>query len=117
VRVGPRVDHARFDALDSAIDALKTRITALADDAARHPTQTQLKRYSPAEQVVARAELAGPQRRLASRHAGIDVHGDGSSEPYVGRVRRKPLQTPDGEDAFAALRRALERNRPGVNTR
>jgi len=58
--------------------------------------------------VVARAEIAGPERRLASRHAGIDVHGDGSSEPYIGRVRRKPLQSPAGEDVFSALRRALE---------
>ena len=80
----------------------------LADDAAQRPPDTQLKRYSPADQVVARAELAGPQRRLASRHAGIDVRGDGSSEPYVGRVRRKPLEAPNGEDVFSALRRALE---------
>ena len=107
MRVGPRVDHARFDALDPAIDALKTRISALADDAARLPAQTQLKRYSPADQVIARAELAGPERRLARRHAGVDVRGDGSSEPYVGRVRRKPLQTPPGEDVFSSLRRAL----------
>ena len=88
---------------------MKARVTVLADDAARRPPQTQLKRYSPAEQVVARAELAGPERRLASRHAGIDVRGDGSSEPYVGRVRRKPLETPAGKDVFSALRRALER--------
>jgi hypothetical protein len=59
---------------------------------------------------VARAELAGPERRLASRHAGIDVHGDGSSEAYFGRVRRKPLQTTAGEDMFSALRRELERD-------
>ena len=80
----------------------------LADDAAQQPQRTELKRYSPADQVVARAELAGPERRLASRHAGIDVHGDGSSEPYVGRVRRKPLDAAAGEDVFSALRRALE---------
>jgi hypothetical protein len=98
----------RFDALDRALDALKSRASALADDAARQPQKTELKRYSPAEQVVARVELSGPERRLASRHAGIDVRGDGSSEPYVGRVRRKPLETPDGEDVFSALHRALQ---------
>lgn len=108
VRAGARVEHARFDALDPAIDALKARVTLLADDAAQRPPDTQLKRYSPADQVVARAELAGPQRRLASRHAGIDVRGDGSSEPYVGWVRRKPLEAPNGEDVFSALRQALE---------
>jgi hypothetical protein len=105
--VGARVEHMRFDALDRALDALESRATALADDAARQPQKTELKRYSPAEQVVARAELAGPERRLARRHAGIDVHGDGSSEPYVGRVRRTRLETASGEDAFSALRRAL----------
>ena len=108
VRAGARVEHARFDALDPALDALRVRITGLADDAARRPPETKLKRYSPVDQVVARAELAGPERRLASRHAGIDVRGDGSSEPYVGRVRRKLLKAPDGEDVISALRRALQ---------
>jgi hypothetical protein len=108
VRAGPRVDHLRFDALDSALHELKTRVAALAQDATREPPKTELKRYTPAEQVVARAELSGPERRLASRHAGIDVRGDGSSEPYVGRVRRKPLETAAGEDAFSAIRKALK---------
>ena len=107
VRAGARVEHSRFDALEPALNALKARVDMLADDAGRRPAQTQLKRYSPADQVVARVELAGPERRLASRHAGVDVRGDGSSEPYVGRVRRKPFQTPAGEDVFSALRRAL----------
>jgi hypothetical protein len=106
--VGPRVDHARFDALGPALDALKARVTSLAEDAAQRPAATQLKRYSPADQVVARAELAGPERRLASRHAGVDVRGDGSSEPYVGRVRRKRLEVSPEHDVFSALREALE---------
>ena len=108
VRAGARVERARFDALDPALETLKARVTALADDAARQPQKTELKRYSPADQVVARVELAGPERRLASRHAGIDVRGDGSSEPYVGRVRRKPLESPAGEDVYSALRQALK---------
>ncbi|MGH2882268.1 MAG: hypothetical protein ACRDPA_06130, partial [Solirubrobacteraceae bacterium] len=107
VRAGARVEHVKFDALDQGLDALESRATALADDAARQPQKTELKRYSPADQVVARLELAGPERRLPRRHAGIDVHGDGSSEPYVGRVRRRRLETDAGEDARSALRRAL----------
>jgi hypothetical protein len=91
-----------------ALDALKARVTVLADEAARRPPPTQLKRYPPADQVVARVELAGPERRLASRHVGVDVRGDGSSEPYVGRVRRKRIATPVGDDVFSVLRRALE---------
>jgi hypothetical protein len=56
---------------------------------------------------VARIELAGPQRRLARVHAGVDVHGDGSTEPYVGRVRRTAITPEPDEDGISALRRAL----------
>ena len=107
MRAGPRVDHTRFDALDAALDALEHRVTQLADDAARRPPETQLKRYTPAEQVVARVELSGPQRRLSSRHAGIDVRGDGATDAYLGRIRRKRIERADGDDTVAALRRAL----------
>jgi hypothetical protein len=79
----------------------------LAEDAAEQPAGTRLRRYGPKDQVVARIELAGPQRRLASRHAGVDVRGDGSTEAYVGRVRRTPLELAPSEDAVGALRRAL----------
>jgi hypothetical protein len=104
------VEHARFGALDSALDMLQARVNRLVEDAAQRPAETQLKRYSPADQVVARAELAGPERRLASRHAGVDVRGDGTLEPYVGRVRRKRLEAPSGNDVIAALRQALTRD-------
>ena len=107
MRVGPRVDHTRFDALAPALDALEARVTQLADDAARQPADTVLKHYAPADQVVARVELSGPERRLSSRHAGIDVHGDGSTEAYLGRVRRRPLERRDGDDELSAVRRAL----------
>ena len=60
---------------------------------------------------MARVELAGPQKRLAKVHAGIDVHGDGSTEAYLGRVRRKALEPQGDEDAISALRRALLENR------
>jgi hypothetical protein len=38
---------------------------------------------------------------------GVDVHGDGSTEAYVGRVRRQELEIRPGEDAVAALRRSI----------
>jgi hypothetical protein len=66
-----------------------------------------LRRYGPEQQVFARLELAGPERRLASAHAGVDVRGDGSTEAYRGRVRRTLLEPQPGEDAVAAVRRAL----------
>ena len=40
MRVGPRVDHARFDALAPALDVLEARVAQLADDAARQPADT-----------------------------------------------------------------------------
>jgi hypothetical protein len=40
-------------------------------------------------------------------HAGIDVHGDGSTEAYLGRVRRTALEPEGDEDVISALRRAL----------
>jgi hypothetical protein len=66
-----------------------------------------LRRYAPEEQVVARIELAGPQRRLASVHAGVDVRGDGSTEAYLGRVRRKALDRRGDEDVVAVVKRTL----------
>jgi hypothetical protein len=89
------------------LDALQTRVKGLAHEAARDPAKTQLKRYTPDEQVTARVELAGPQKRLAKVHAGIDVPGDGSLEAYLGRLKRKALEAPQGEDAISVLRRAL----------
>ena len=107
MRAGPRVERRRFDALDDALDGLGDRVRELAGAAQRTPAATQLRRYEPADQVVARLELSGPQRRLASVHAGVDVRGDGSTEAYLGRVRRKLIDRRSGEDDLAALRRAL----------
>jgi hypothetical protein len=56
---------------------------------------------------VARVELAGPQKRLANVHGGVDVHGDGSTEAYLGRVHRRAITPDSGEDGISALRRAL----------
>jgi hypothetical protein len=83
-------------------------VDEIADAARREPADTKLRRYTPAEQVVARVELAGPERRLVSTHAGVDVHGDGSTEAYLGRIRRQSLDRAKSESATAALRRVLQ---------
>jgi hypothetical protein len=57
------------------------------------------------QQVVARGGLAGPR----GARGGIDVRGDGSTEAWTGRSWRRELVAQEpGEDAFAALRRALQ---------
>jgi hypothetical protein len=97
----------RFDALEPALDALQSSVDDLAGATKANPSRTELRRYTPEQQVTARLELSGPQRRLPTVHAGVDVHGDGSTEPYLGRIRRRPVDHSAGEGAVAALRRAL----------
>jgi hypothetical protein len=60
-----------------------------------------LRRFDPVAQVVGRVELAGPGRL----RAGVDVRGDGSSEAFRGRVRRRLIKQRQGESACDALAR------------
>jgi hypothetical protein len=107
VRTGAKVERRRFDALDRAFDALEAGIAELAGSAAQQPPPVRLRRFAPEDQVVARVELSGPERHLARTHAGVDVRGDGRTEAYLGRVRRRPVEPTREEDAIGALRRAL----------
>jgi hypothetical protein len=62
-----------------------------------------MRRLEAVQVVVARLELSGPGRL----RAGVDVRGDGSSEAFIGRVRRRVLEQRPGESAYDALRREL----------
>jgi hypothetical protein len=107
VRSGPRVERARFEALDDALNALESRGRELSDGTPRKPVDVRFKRFNPIQQVVARLELAGPERLIPKTRAGVDVRGDGSTEAYLGRVRREVVRQRKGESAYKALRRVL----------
>jgi hypothetical protein len=104
VRAGSKVERERHDDLDEALDAIERRGRALARDADARPMGGRLlKRIEPVQQVLARLELSGPGRL----RAGVDVRGDGSSEAFIGKLRRRLVEQRRGESAYAALRREL----------
>jgi hypothetical protein len=107
VRDGPEVAHERFPTLPAALDALEQRVAALAERPAREAVDLKVRRIEPVAQVIARAEISGPQRLLPRVRAGVDVRGDGSAEAWTGLLGRRVIDQLDGEPAVAALRRAL----------
>lgn len=107
MRAAHRVERLNFEGLDQLLDELERLGRRLADSASPRAVDVKVARFEPARQVVGRLELAGPERLLPSVRAGVDVHGDGSTEAFRGGVRRTVLEQRRGEDAFSALRRAL----------
>lgn len=104
-RIGPRVERARFERLGVALDAIEERGEELSAGGRAPAAQPPLmRRFEPVQQVLARVELAGP-RRL---RAGVDIRGDGSTEGYTGRLRRRLVEQQGGESTYDALRRVLE---------
>ncbi|MEA2212518.1 MAG: hypothetical protein QOF83_2466 [Solirubrobacteraceae bacterium] len=112
VRSGPRVERSRFATLPDALAALEARAQELAKTAPGRVVDAKIKRFAPVEQVVARLEVAGPERLVPSVRAGVDVRGDGSVESYHGRVRRQPIAVARGETPYGAL--AREVSSPGA---
>jgi hypothetical protein len=107
VRIGPKVSRSTLPALAEALDELEARARELARTAPDEVVDAKFKRFEPVEQVVARLELAGPERYVPSVRAGVDVRGDGSIEAYRGRVRREVIAARGSESPFAALRRTV----------
>jgi hypothetical protein len=100
------VERRRFAGLEEAFAQLEARVQELSRTARRDAVDLRYRRFQPVQQVAARLEIAGP-RRL---HGGIDVRGDGSTEAYTGRWRRRLVEQREGESACDALRRALGEN-------
>ena len=100
------MDRERYDELDAALIAVEAHGRELERTA--HGQQprggTFIRKIDPVQQVVARLELSGPGRL----RAGLDVRGDGSSEAFTGRVRRRLLEQRRDESAYDALRRTLD---------
>jgi hypothetical protein len=111
VRAGPKVERSRYSELDDALSALERRARELADGTSSAPVDAKFKRFEPIQQVAARIELAGPERLIPSTRGGVDVRGDGSTEAYLGRLRRQVIEQRRGETAYRALRRALANGR------
>jgi hypothetical protein len=108
VRSGPKVTKERHDTLEEALEAIEQRGRELERSAPRLVAGgTLIRRFEPVQQVTARLELFGPARL----RAGLDVRGDGSSEAYTGRLRRRLVEQSPGESAYSALRRAVKARR------
>ncbi|HZV72464.1 MAG TPA: hypothetical protein VFF79_02005 [Conexibacter sp.] len=107
VREGPRVARSRFGSLAEALDALDAHLTQLGESPQREAIDLHVRRFEAIAQVVARAELSGPQRLLPRVRAGVDVRGDGSAEAWTGRAAKTVVVQEDGESPVAALRRVL----------
>jgi hypothetical protein len=67
-----------------------------------------LREYGPGQRVHARLELS-TGGFLRGREAGIDVMGNGALVPYLGVVRKRKLEAPDGGSAFDTVRKAISR--------
>jgi hypothetical protein len=97
-----RKEH--WPGLDEALAAIEREGRELEQDAHTRPEGgTLIRRLEPVQIVEARLELSGPR----GLRAGVDVRGDGSSEAFTGRLRRRVVEQRDGESAYDALRRAL----------
>jgi hypothetical protein len=107
IRSGSKVDRLRFESLGEALDVVERRCREVEAKPPRRMVRVPMRSFTPAEQVAARAEVAGPGRLFPSVRGGVDVRGDGSTEAWTGRTSRDLIDLQEGEDAYAALRRSL----------
>ena len=105
MRAASKVERARFPTLDEALVAVAARVGQLRAEAPRGKARAFMREYEPVQQVAARVELA--RGRLGRPRGGVDVRGDGSTEAWVGLVRKQLLEQAGDEDSVSALGRAL----------
>jgi hypothetical protein len=105
VRHGPEVAQERFDDLDEAVTAMKRQTQLIRQDGPLKEINA-IRDYGPGQRVHARLELKSGGL-LHRREAGMDLMGDGTLVPFVGVIRKEPLELEDGESPFDAIRAAL----------
>ncbi len=103
VRRRGATERRRFGTLAEALDALDAALDALAPTERRATEQALARELTPVAQVAVRAEITGPR----TVRGGVDLRGDGSTEAFTGRVRRRVVERVPGETAPEALRRVL----------
>lgn len=101
--------RTHFDSAQETLTALAAAAEELARTERRDQTRVFAREYEPVMQVAARLEVSGPGVR-----GGVDIRGDGSSEAYSGRWRKRLVEQQPGEDAVQALRRVLEGSAEGL---
>lgn len=102
MRANGRVERRTFASADAAFADLEETCRAIANTSRRDTVKVAKRTYDPVVQVQARVEVRGP-----AGAGGVDVRGDGSTEAYTGRYRRRLVEQDRGESVYAALRRAL----------
>ncbi|MDP9383701.1 MAG: hypothetical protein M3P50_00425 [Actinomycetota bacterium] len=107
VRRGSAVRRSKLDTLEAALDAVESAAREAARTERPAPVELRVRRFEPADQVVARIELTGPTRFAPDVRAGVDVRGNGAMTAYTGRSARRPVEEREDETALQALRRAL----------
>ncbi len=100
IREGAKVAHSSHEQLRDALAELERRLAGV--DHERAPVRWIGRDIDPVQQVVARGEVAGRRVR-----GGVDVRGDGSTEAFTGRLRKRLVAQERGESAYDALARVL----------
>lgn len=107
-RSGPQVRRRRLEELGSALDHLREVAGELAGRPVAEAVNPPLMRsFEPGDRVVGRVELSGPR----GLRGGVDVRGDGSTEAFTGRLRRRAIEPRPGESSCDALARVLAARR------
>jgi hypothetical protein len=107
IRHGPDVERESFETLDDAVEALERRAEAVRREGPLEEVSV-LRDFDSSKQVHARLELS-TGGVFRGREVGIDVMGDGGLVPYVGVIRKRPLEPSRDRSAFDAVREALAR--------